>query len=436
MDRREFLKRAGLGAMAMALPMSVIEAAAKKAAPGRDPRILIVSGWQEINIGDVAHTSGLVAVLKRYIPNASITLWIRDNSPKVIAMLKKHFPDLPIVAGEVDIITGKPYDQGVLQAFAQNDMLIHSSGEALYAPEYIQAWWDITHKPYGVFSITIYAAGQDYIPDKYVSIINNASFFFVRETKSLKILNDAGFKGKNILFVPDVVFASEVSDDPWAEKFMTDNALEEKKFICVIPRHRFTPFHRMNVDNKWPIDRSKYVDAINEAKKEQDLSQLVVVITEWVRQTGGKAVLCPEVSIQPELYPFIMKRLPDDVKPKVVSQGYWMPDQATSLYARCAVVVSFECHSPIMALSHDTPAFYLRQPEDTIKGQMFADLGLGDWVFEIEESNGQQIAAKLMEVKGDYATAVVRVKKAMKEVATLYEKGFKVINKEIESILK
>ncbi|MFW6104173.1 MAG: hypothetical protein ACOC59_03795 [Bacteroidota bacterium] len=48
-------------------------------------------------------------------------------------------------------------------------------------------------------------------------------------------------------------------------------------------------------------------------------------------------------------------------------------------------VLSFECHSPIMSCFNGTPAFYLRQPEDTIKGQMRYDIGLEDWVFEIEK---------------------------------------------------
>jgi hypothetical protein len=38
-------------------------------------------------------------------------------------------------------------------------------------------------------------------------------------------------------------------------------------------------------------------------------------------------------------------------------------------------VVSAECHSPIIALSQGTPAFYVRNPADTVKAQMFRDIG-------------------------------------------------------------
>ncbi len=42
--------------------------------------------------------------------------------------------------------------------------------------------------------------------------------------------------------------------------------------------------------------------------------------------------------------------------------------------------ICFENHCPILACVQGTPAFYLRQPEDTIKGQMWYDIGLSDWI--------------------------------------------------------
>lgn len=60
--------------------------------------------------------------------------------------------------------------------------------------------------------------------------------------------------------------------------------------------------------------------------------------------------------------------------------------------------MSAECHSPIISLVNGTPAFYVRQPTDTIKGQMYYDLKLEDWIFEIKETEGQQLADTLMKV--------------------------------------
>jgi hypothetical protein len=33
---------------------------------GKKPHILLVSGWQTVNIGDIAHTPGLIHLLKTY----------------------------------------------------------------------------------------------------------------------------------------------------------------------------------------------------------------------------------------------------------------------------------------------------------------------------------------------------------------------------------
>jgi polysaccharide pyruvyl transferase WcaK-like protein len=55
-------------------------------------------------------------------------------------------------------------------------------------------------------------------------------------------------------------------------------------------------------------------------------------------------------------------------------------------------------HSPIIAIAHGVPAIHLRQPTDTRKGQMWRDVGLANWLFEIEEATGEAVAARLLEI--------------------------------------
>ncbi|NJM94242.1 MAG: hypothetical protein HC842_05880 [Cytophagales bacterium] len=94
-----------------------------------------------------------------------------------------------------------------------------------------------------------------------------------------------------------------------------------------------------------------------------------------------------QIDIMDEL---LLDPLPDDVKPSVVKKSeYWITDEAASVYQRAFAIVSMECHSPIIAYANNTPAFYVRQKEDTIKGQMYNDLGLADWVFEIDAVSGE-----------------------------------------------
>jgi hypothetical protein len=63
----------------------------------------------------------------------------------------------------------------------------------------------------------------------------------------------------------------------------------------------------------------------------------------------------------------------------------------------------------------------LRQPEDTIKGQMYYDLGFNDWVFEMDQTTGKQITERLREVWKDYGKAKLKLKVSMDHVASIYK---------------
>jgi polysaccharide pyruvyl transferase WcaK-like protein len=88
-----------------------------------------------------------------------------------------------------------------------------------------------------------------------------------------------------------------------------------------------------------------------------------------------------------------------------VLDRYWLTAEAASVYAKAAAVVSFEMHSPILAVAAGTPAVHLRQPTDTRKGQMWRDVGLARWLFEIDDSTGAEIAACVVEIGKDLQAA-------------------------------
>ena len=64
----------------------------------RAPHILLRSSWQVVNIGDIAHTPGVLALIEKYIPEAEVILWASDDlSAEVAAMENHRFPKLKIV---------------------------------------------------------------------------------------------------------------------------------------------------------------------------------------------------------------------------------------------------------------------------------------------------------------------------------------------------
>lgn len=412
------MKQTGVLSAVMLLPSCLNKVKEQK----KNPYLLVVSGWQDVNIGDIAHTPGLLHILQTHLPEATITLWKRSKSEKVEALLKKNFPKIEILYGNPDkeftITDGK-----LLEAIDRADVFIHGSGPSVVAANCLEAWRKITDKPFGTYGTTI----QDIWPS-LKNLLEDGSFIFTRETASIGKLKEAGVTKPEIRFVPDATFALNIQDEENARSFQATNHLEDRKFICVVPRLRKTPY--------WLIRRESYTEeqiekttALNNKWKEIDHAKAREAIIRWVRETGNKVLICPEMTYQVDIMDeLLIDPLPDDVRQNVVKRGYWLPDEAASLYSKAFCILSFECHSPIISLRNGTPAFYLRQPEDTIKGQMYYDLGFDKWVFEIDDTTGKQIADRLMEVYADYDGAQAYRKQGMDEAAGLFDAGVKYVS--------
>lgn len=412
MKRSEFLKQTSLYAAGLFLAPSITNATKKS-----NPTILLVSGWQDVNIGDIGHTPGLLHVLETYIPNATIILWKRSNGEEVKKLLNKNFPKVKIIYGSVN--KDKEVDNPeIMEAFKKADVMIHGSGPLLVGADNLASWMKYTTKPFGVFGTTLEKPSQ-----YHQEILQKASFIYTRETKSIEDLRKVNISRKHVQFAPDATFFMNIRNDEKGNAFLKANGLEDKKFICAIPRLRYTPYHKFNANNNgWNAERIKLVEETNEKYKEIDHAKLREAMIAWVRETGNKVLVCPEMTYQVEIMDeLLINPLPEDVKPFIVKRGYWLPDEAASIYAKAHTVLSFECHSPIIAAVNNTPFFYLRQPEDTIKGQMYYDLGFNDRVFEIDNTTGKQIADSLLDVWKNYGNSKNKLKISMDNVASIYK---------------
>jgi polysaccharide pyruvyl transferase WcaK-like protein len=412
MNRRDFISQTNLLSAGFFLSPLLTNAAYKT-----NPTILIVSGWQDVNIGDIGHTPGLLHILETFIPKASILLWKRSHGEEVEKLLNKNFSKVKIIYGSVN----KDQDvenPEIIAAFKKADLMIHGSGPLLVGADNLASWIKHTNKPFGVFGATLEN------PSKYhQDILQKASFIYTRETKSIEHLKKVGIVGKHIQFAPDATFFMSIRDDKKGFSFLEANGLKDKKFICAVPRLRYTPYHKFNANNNgWSLEKIKQVEDTNEKYKEIDHAKLREAMIAWVRETGNKVLICPEMTYEVDIMDeLLINPLPEDVKPFIVKRGYWLPDEAASIYAKAHTVLSFECHSPIIAAVNGTPCFYLRQPEDTIKGQMYYDLDFNDWVFEMNNTTGKQIADRLREVWKDYRKAKMKLKVIMDKVESIYK---------------
>jgi hypothetical protein len=399
MNRRSFLTSASALALGSAL---------RGAAPsGRPPRILLRSSWQVVNIGDIAHTPGVLALIERHLPEAEVRLWASaDLSEEVIAMEHRRFPNLKIVKGTIGA-NGQASNAALADSLAWTDFLLHGSGPSLVAAKDVAAFARHVGKPYGVYGIThgsFLSAGDDR------AAMDGARFIFFRDEPSLKLARSQNIKSPLLDFAPDGAFACDLRNDAAADAFLAAHDLTPGKFLCCIPKLRYTPYWLIRNS---PKDEARH--ARNEAMKAADHAPLLEAINAVVRETEMKVLLCPEDKTQmtvgkEQLY----DHLPGDVKPRVVWRDrFWLTDEALSTYRRSAGLFGHEQHSPIMCIGAGVPAIVCRWAEQTTKGYMWRTIGLGDWLFDMDvAADKEKVAPAVLAMAKDPATARAKAERA------------------------
>lgn len=357
-------------------------------------------------------------MLEKHFPEAEVTLWPGELGHGSREMLAAAFPRLRIVEGALDA-QGRPSTEALAKAWEETDLYLSGSGSGFPASDHAIAFKKATGKPVGVFGVSTdpisgFGPGREpeggtldairakvaKLPPTHLGaglryIIDQAAFFFCRDTISLAYLRGQGVRTPILEFGPDAQLGMHLRDDAKGLAYLRTNGLEEGKFVCVIPRLRYTPYYRIRNLPRTPADDIR--DAINKRTVESDHAKLREWIIAYVKSTGNKVLACPEMTYQIELAKeALVDPLPVEIRKNVVwREQFWLPDEAASVYSKALAVVSLECHSPLIAYRNGTPAIYVRQPTDTCKGQMYRDFGAEDWFFEIEETSGEQLWARL-----------------------------------------
>ena len=413
MHRRHFLHTA------LATVFASIPAVAQGKRP---PRIVLRSSWQTVNIGDIGHTQGVLAILEKHFPEAEVMLWPSTVENGVEGMLMKRFPKL-VITKDRKLINGC-------------DFLLHGSGPYLTATNDVESWKNETRKPYGVYGITMAPAGDpgmkimrnNGLDERCKALLDTASFVFLRDSVSLKVVKDAGVKSPVIEFGPDGAFACDVRNDEAASAFLKKHDLTEGKFLCCIPNLRNAPYWRIKPNTPFNEDKHKR----NEEMKEHDHAPLREAIIAVVRNTDLKILVVPEDSTQmKEGKELLVDPLPEDVKARVVwRENFWLTDEAISTYVRSAGHFGNEMHSPIMCVGNGIPAIVCRFVEQTTKGFMWKDIGLGDWLFDLDnEADRARLTATVLAMAKDPAAAKAKAEKAREFVRSRQRETMEVLRK-------
>ena len=368
--------------------------------------ILLSSGWATHNIGDIGHTPGTLRYLNQNIPEAKVVLLLRSYNDAVISMIKTRFPQVSIIKAGADHLFA------LKKAFEEADMFIQNSGmkfNRFWSPPVEIIKQSIAaNVPFCLYGQSFDGFEKEKEAEMR-DLLSSASQIYCRENDSFYYLRKIGVQPNVLEFGPDGCFGIDVKDEEKAEAYLYDHGLKPKEYITVTIRTNTPANGHSNVLNpKEPTELEKRQDQFWAGK-------LLELIENWVKETGLKVLLTPEVDKEiPHAKRLLFEKLPSEIRKYVIHRStFWNVDEAASIYSRAHTVVSMEPHSCIIALANGTPALHLFSLKHGVKAWMFRDIGLPEWLHNIDTDPASQFSQSLMQIYQNYTRAEEKVNRAM-----------------------
>lgn len=401
------------------------------AADGKPKTIVLQSAWDTVNIGDIGHTPGTLRVIEEHLPEVKVVLWAMKVDERVTAMLNKRFPKVAILQGKLE---GKgEKDEALRQAITHCDLFIRNSG--MGQDLNFMQFCSKVGKPYGLFGQSYFASmveGKG--AEERIALLNGASFIYTRETKTLDILKKGGVKCPVLEFGPDGCLGIDVRDDARGLATMKKLGLEDRKFITIQLRTNTAKLPGVD-DTRTPKLNPLHPTPEQIADDERRAAKYRELVALWVKKTGHKVLIAPEVKKEMgHNKRLIHDPLPPEIQKHVVNlDEFWNADEAASIFARAHTIVCHEPHSPIIALANGTPIIHTYSEFHSPKCWMFKDIGLPEWLLEMDETPVEKMASTLFEIDADYAAAQAKVKKAMAYVHECFAGSMKVVGQKLSA---
>ncbi|MCX6908667.1 MAG: polysaccharide pyruvyl transferase family protein [Verrucomicrobia bacterium] len=381
------------------------------AASAKPKTILLQSAWDIVNIGDIGHTPGTLRIIEQHLPDVRVVVWAMKLDERVTAMLHRRFPKVEFLQGN---LTGKgERDEKLREAIRRCDLFIRNSG--MGQDTSFMEFCRKAAKPYGLYGQSYFASmveGKG--ATERIALLNGAAFIYCRDSKSLDILRNAGLKPPVLEFGPDGCFGIDVRDDERGLATMKKLGLEERKFITIQLRTNTAKLPGVD-DKRVPSLNPLHPSPQQIADDERRAAVYRDLITRWVKRTGFKVLIAPEVKKEMEHNKRLLHDpLPEEIRRHVANlDTFWNADEAASVFARAHTAVCPEPHSLIIALANGTPVIHTYSEFHSPKCWMFRDIGLPEWLLEFDSTAAAKMAETLFAIHDDYPGALAKVKKAM-----------------------
>jgi polysaccharide pyruvyl transferase WcaK-like protein len=366
--------------------------------------ILVFFSWSHSNIGDIGITPGMIRLLEENMSGVEVTICANSRAEATREYLTSRFPKCKVVATPFRAAKLTPEFR---EAFDRADLILYNSGTTLSYGRWERNWNRTmplamplvmareAGKPYGIYcqSFERFQWPSDVM---FRPLLSDAAFVFVRDGNSLEYLKSVGIAPPIMEYGPDATFAFDLRDEAAADEFMKRHDLEPRKFITLTVRTSGQGF-------------------IDEKREQVHAVKMRGLVETWVRKTGLDVLICPEVKFEIEpARRLIYDPLPADVRKHVrIKESFWLPDEAFSVYGRAHTIVSMEMHSIILGLAAGTPSIHPRFVEAGRKAWMLRDLGVEEWLFDLDEDPADEITSSLLKIHDDYDAALGKVERAM-----------------------
>jgi polysaccharide pyruvyl transferase WcaK-like protein len=430
--------------------------------------LLITYSWSVNNIGDIGITPGLLNMINREKPELPVKVfsWLPENDPgylktkNYLPQYKKNCEVLPmpfVVADGGGMTKGKAWQnfeqrwgcsklesfrKGTLttyeseaivedilekyslelfeelkennptaaNAFENAGFVYYNSGTTFnYGRLGIKNLWGYTLPlamsliiarkigvPYGVGSQSFDALEWP-MELLYRKLFGDAEFVYCRDTDSLNYLSQKRLTNKCSGYRPDSTFFFKGFDEAWADKFMSEHELKNENFMCLMQR----------LSSKQSEFNDPTGGAVSEERKHEQMRKLKILIEQWIERTGGKVLICHETRDTLKTVPEYLLNILDKktLKNCVYMDSFWTSEQAYSIFKRARIVTSMEMHSIIMTINVGTPVIHNPFDECGRKKYMLNDLGLGDWLIDIDSCSDNAMVDVAMDIHKNHMAA-------------------------------
>ena len=442
--------------------------------------LLITYAWSVNNIGDMGITPGLLNLLAETKPDLPVKIfsWLPEKDPGYLKT-KKYLPryskdcevfPMPFVAVDGGgMLKGKAwktfekrwgawklesFQKGILTtleseaivsdilnvysfdlfeelkqenpaavtAFENAGFVYYNSGTTFnFGRLGVKNFWNYTMPlamsliiarrlgiPYGIGSQSFDALEWP-VDTLYSTLFNDAEFVYCRDSDSLNYLCHRVLTNKSSGWRPDTTFFFNGFDEAWAETFLAEHALEEKKYLCVMLR----------ISDEKPDFNDPTGGTVSEERQLDHMRKMKNFLEQWIEKSSCKVLLCHEtrgtlISAKTRLYDILSKNAQ---KQCVYMDEFWTSEQAYSVFKHARIITSMEMHSIIMSLNVGTPAIHNPYDECGRKKWMLRDLGLGDWLVDIDSpSSENDMLEAAMNIHENYRRGKERIKKLLPDL--------------------